>query len=518
MSSNISVPRLLSRKTVSARGGITSQVIHAPGVGGMVTDVPSWQLKTTPVCQVPFAQDIIFPAGVAAVRGAPMTVTSTGIANITGLTGAPYGILYDSNSKIFHGGDSNSLVNNSQTSSVAQTLLQVVQGAGGAFIPFVVWGDEVLWFCQDGISSVLRTTSLALSNQTTVANALTFTSNTTAVTVATGGFNAINSGAWYIQYSPVPTDSGTYTPFVARVRTVQSDVSAAIDFPPALGSIGINLNAKTSGHIGLTTTVSDMGTATAAAGNITGQGTQWNTSGIGYGIVARGDIFTYKGSNTSWGVVASVPTTNTFTTNATCTGTAQPYAIRRCLVGTHGCVYNGRLWVVGCAWQRRRLYYSPLTSSTESSDLPQPKAPSLLGLWEIRQMATTQEQLILVMPTKCRGWTFLTRTLSENLSVSLLRKAGSSSLRQTERTCSTEIRRQRAFVFSLQARTVWTTSPLWSTTERCSMQVSTESSTAPEDVSPISPSTGAGLLNGRNSPRPYMRTPGPLSRGACRTI
>ena len=398
MSTNIRIPRFASRQSLANRGGISTNVVHTPGTGGMVTDSPSWMLKQN---QSPNMQDIIFPRGVASLRGAPLFSTAfsapaavrptvgifiddkpqyIGAYTFPSPTLYPGSSLYPTSYQItvahYSSWQNNTyanIANSLNSSTYYATNTNGLAQTKTAYYPFVKWGDEVLWFPQDGTSSILRTNSSQQISADTATGTVTFNANSQNVQAVSGTFPSGSlNGYVFAPFAPT-----------ARIQAQSSTFATMTGYAPVSWSnySSIPLHTTSAGVIGLLTTVQDVGFAQSASGtSVTGTGTSWTLSGLGYGVVAAGDVITFKGTNSSYSRVSAVSSTNALTTTVSVDsgngGAFAPYRIGRYLVGTHGCIHNQRLWVVGCAWQRRRLYYSPLTSSTEAgsttSSIPVP--------------------------------------------------------------------------------------------------------------------------------------------------
>jgi hypothetical protein len=347
----------------------------------MVTDLRPEELQKQQSANL---QDVIFPNGIATTRGAP---ASTDVANpfTTQIKGVYVTLnVAPSVGHVYHISSTLGEIYNSQGGAVATTIsltsspqgilgrgLLGSHGLGYASpsssvttpsvtrIPFCVFQNEVLWFAQDGVSPIIRTTTAAFPGSVSSSGTITGAVGTTALSGSGTSFTSnINA---YIDIPGLP-------PNTALVRSASSATSASIATPLPAALSGATLGTtRVFGNIALTTQVNDTGTATVSSTTLSGQGTNWTQSGAGFGAVAIGDVVSWKGTNGANMFVRVTAVTNdtTLTVTPGGTGTTLPYTICRPAVGKHGCVHNNRLWITGVAWQRRRVYYTPLVSSTQ---------------------------------------------------------------------------------------------------------------------------------------------------------
>lgn len=326
----------------------------APFIGGMVTDLDPAQLHPQ---QSPNLQDVIFPTGVSGFRGAltSIAVSLTSTTNVTGISvtdGVPPAA---AGTNVYHWGLQDTHIQNSLGGTVA-----VVGGSSPGPIPYVVFQNEVLWFSQDGVQPIVRTPAQPLGTGLTASGTLTAGVGTTAITGAGTSFLAYTNKSCYLSLGNQPG-------LTALVVFPASDTSLSIATPTVIALSGQPFTTNPFGRLGLCVVVAEMGTSANAAGTVTGQGTDWTHSGPGYGQPSAGvDYICANGAAGAWQFSGITAVTSGGAITATGgTWTAGPYRILRQLVGTHGCVHNGRLIVVGCQWQRRRVFYTPLASSTQ---------------------------------------------------------------------------------------------------------------------------------------------------------
>lgn len=387
MGSGINIRGSVSRNRLLQTSGIRSEVVHSPGVGGMVTDAPSWMLKTTPYCQSPNMQDIIFPNGIAACRGAGTRVTISGtystlfagnmyVESTPGSRGS-YNIFYSKK-----GGGTLQWAYGWNTFSTTGTG-QVAAGPviSYEFVPWCRWGDEIIWGSPANSQSgnpaqpFLRTVIGPTGSTSSSVGTLSYTANSQNVTDSSSNLpTSASTGTG--QYVGWGFANATGAPLSARLKAASSGTAGSIDFPSPVTVSGFSDASQNYGVLGLSVTVCDNGTVTSSSGTLTGVGTNWQGSGANYTAPAVGDIITVPGPNTSnWAIVTSVSSNTSLTYSGTLSLTGSNYVIRRPMCGSHACIYNGRLVIVGVPWQRRRIYYSPLTSSTEIYASPQTQGP-----------------------------------------------------------------------------------------------------------------------------------------------
>ncbi len=353
---------------MSTRGGLrlrspgvksdSGTPVVAPFTGGMVTEVGIEELLPN---QSPNLQDVIFPNKIAGFRGSPVAagplnthgVSICGVAVTDEIPPATIG------TNVYHYGYDDGTTANSLGGSTAPLLSSAKR------IPYVVFQNEILWFAQDGISPIQRTTSAPIANLLSQAGTISGAVGTTTITGSGTSFLGYNGVGVYLACPPGIPASQLATNLVVRSS---SDTSLSIATPLVYTQSGASYTASAIGVIGLSTVVTDTGVASISGTTYTGQGTYWAHSGPGFGAVAVGDSLGIKGQAFSVNPISAVTNDTTLTTLGG-TGTNAPYRIHRNLVGTHGCVHNGRLIVVGCAWQRRRVYYTPLVSSTQVAGL-----------------------------------------------------------------------------------------------------------------------------------------------------
>lgn len=319
--------------------------IDRPFTGGLVTDRAEWELAPN---EASVLQDVIWPKGVACVRGAWTTVDSDPLGVASPLAGVMAGARNVGQANFLVYGDTAGRIGQSGGGAASYG------GAATSYLPRAYWGGEVIFCPQDGVSPMYRYSFRGTSAPVAAAGTVSTTSGSTVVTGVGTTFTTQAPVGTYLAMGIVPGSA-------YRVTKVDSNTVLSVATPVPLTMAAVAWSAANVGHLGLGTTVTQLGDATAAGAALTGRGTLWFTGGVtGDGSVASGDLWIYRTPGGTYTGITAV-TSDTAITLASAPGTPAnaAYRITRPAVGREACIHQTRLFWTGVKWAPNRLFYSP---------------------------------------------------------------------------------------------------------------------------------------------------------------
>lgn len=378
--------------------------ISRPFTKGWVTDRPRWALDQQEMAD---GQDVFWPRGVAVqrrpwdyVQATNPLGSSTPVASVMAVQLNPAStdityIVTDTEGRVG--------VANTSTAQVA------FQGTTNTvYLPRAYYDGEVILCPQDGISPILRWSGLngSLTQITDIELVSSTPSGGYTGVASVGGGGGLVGASGSVQIARnKSTLVGTNTFFTTdaprnsyinlrykgnfgyhlRVDKVDTDTLLSLKTEPYVLSgasspetlTGFTISSSPWGTIGLRTLVTDMGTATVSSTTLTGQGTDWQASGRGYGYAATGDIIARKptlavgtdpaiNSTPDAGIINTITsaTGGTLLRTPGVTYTAAEYGILRSMPGREVCAHQGRLWITGVEWEPNRVYVTPIAGAT----------------------------------------------------------------------------------------------------------------------------------------------------------
>jgi hypothetical protein len=362
--------------------------VAAPGVGGVVTDSPSWELNPQ---QLAAGTDAIFPKGVISLRGPYITASASGalISAASGwLTGA---IAADLPS--FGGAGSQPAWPVLQAAANTGAIGIVAgspsgsygtypSGSGTALLPREVYKGEVLWCPQDGVTPIARTCGApngSLTANSASAGTITYYQSSSSIFGLTTNFLTAARVGTYIGVGGFPSNNSRL------VVTVNDDTHISVDgvFPVTVGIPGPptappflssgqswgSVAPTRIGVLGLCIPVQTLGQASITTGlypNVSGFGTLWNTANTppGHGRPQVGDLIGSKGVYDRVTVIQTITSDTALTISPTPGNdyANRPYIIYRAAMGRECRYHQGRLYITGVAWDNTGVYYMPVNS------------------------------------------------------------------------------------------------------------------------------------------------------------
>lgn len=218
-------------------------------------------------------------------------------------------------------------------------------------LPLVSYGNEVLLFPQDGVSSIVR---WYLDAEDLTAPAGTVT-GVTGQNILTGvGSNFLTGVPRFIGFPGGPISYRLSRAGAATSLVLATPIGRTIG--PGAGWF-----RSTRGVLGLCALVTDRGTATMTGNQLDASGPFFTADYDDQAAVKLGDIAGPRDGATSTGRVSTITDADTLQLDVPPAGmgSAVPYEVLRPLPGRTGCLHRGRLHVSGIEWARNRVYILP---------------------------------------------------------------------------------------------------------------------------------------------------------------
>jgi len=370
--------------------------VAAPGVGGVVTDAPSWELSPQ---QMPTGTDAIFPKGVislrgpyiqasaSAVLGAPASHFLTSVAAVDlpsygGASGQPA-------SPVIVAAQENGVIGMVQAATPNGSAGQVglVGSATQALLLREVYKGECLFCPQDGLTPIARFAGApahTLAANVAAAGSVTFYQGTSFVLGVGTNFSTQAQVGTYITLNQFPGQSrlvvsidqdGSGNWVYASVDGT-FPITTGIPAPPTaptplfLSQPWGSLTPTRLGTIGLCTPVQTLGQASITTGlgtTVSGFGTLWNSANLppGQGRPRANDYIGITGN--SYPSLSAISAVSSDTTLLITAGPGndwanRPYVIYRNAVGREARYHQGRLYITGVDWDNTGVYYMPVNS------------------------------------------------------------------------------------------------------------------------------------------------------------
>ncbi len=314
-----------------------------PFSGGMVTDVPAYQIGPT---NSAFAQDLIAPEGVARQRkGWAFDGTTADLVNKLG------GIFRN---KFLLADVTRTLTTTTATFEIyihnPTTFGTLIASTGVAYTPRAVYHDEVLFCAEDGISPMLRYAGAA--TERTVSGTFTFTDG--QATASGGTFSGAVGIGSFIRMRDRNLNLSL------KVQDVTSTSSITLEGIVSRDTQAVDIiKSYNTGYGFPAVLVYNAGTVTASAGTVTGYGTRW-VSSLDIDPTDAVMILPTGADAEMSSITDSGGTGNTTIETALANqATKSSYAITRPLPFTDVAAHKGSLWGTGVAQFPNNAYVGP---------------------------------------------------------------------------------------------------------------------------------------------------------------
>lgn len=369
------------------------RTIPRPFTKGINTDLASWALDPQ---EMPFGQDVIFPKGIASLRGPYISASASGalvsaashwltsaaavdLPSYGGASGQPttpviVGVGDDGNVGMLTGALSGTIGAGAQIGGQQRMLIREV------------YKGEVLICPQDGKSPIYRypgAPANSKTNNSAMAGSAWSPYQGTSVLFGVGtNFTSSARVGTYLIAAGFP---GSSRLVVAVDDDTRLSVDGIIPITTGLGNLCTvpgSTNAWGTGSpsrlgvIGLCIPVQTLGNASISTGlgtSMTGLGTLWNTANTppgqgrpvaGFDFVGMRAIAT---DGTGWDRLAAISSITNDTTIVMTAAPAhdypnRPYSIYRNAMGRECRYHQGRLYITGVDWDPTGVYYMPVNS------------------------------------------------------------------------------------------------------------------------------------------------------------
>lgn len=340
-----------------------------PFIGGLVTDVPQWELRDN---ESPLLQDVIWPKGVPCLRGNwGRTGAVNPFANANALSGV-MAVQYPftpSTVDLFVSDSGGNLGKATGGGAIVDKAGLTIPGGIGERIPRCVYKGELIITSLSGIGAILRHAG-QFGTISTVGSGITFNGTAGQSIVTVTGSGSLASQTPVGSFITRPWISGSYAPGTIKVLSVDGNTSLGLSVVHAANITDSVLSATQFasgvGLVGLVTLVTDIGGVSSPGGTgvtpitFTGKATKWLNGAAENGATTPGDLIAFSSASVFANSVSSVSSDiSLVTTGGSSTTTDQPHIVARPLPGREACVHQQSLFTAGVPWALRRVFMLP---------------------------------------------------------------------------------------------------------------------------------------------------------------
>lgn len=331
-----------------------------PGTGGMVTDVPEWELKAD---QSPYMENQIMPRGVSAEAGGIGRFGPVGPAGdnqpLTGVGVYQFNGASVPDMLVTTAIGDFGVVNFGSPATVTtlSSIATLFQPFGPRWYPRAYVNGEVLCVSSSGSDSIVRYAGSRYQATAPNTGGVAVSIGSTTITGTSTTFLTDYRVGDYISLSG--TDIAVN--YTARIVAIQSNTLMSVDVPFTENEAAMVPPARSVfGLPGLGTRVNNQGVVTISGTAVTGFGTAWTTVATGNGILRRNDLIGADKPVTADPAIISSVSAGSLTVQAGATAiTGEPYLALRPLAGYDVCVHRNRVLVGGTSWDPNLLQVLP---------------------------------------------------------------------------------------------------------------------------------------------------------------